>query len=249
MERVSKHIIGLVSLLISSAAFAGLTNIDEWGVKPNIGFDVGVKHQSFSQGFGEEQFREDYPETNLYIGAKFHSMFGMEVGYQHIYRQQRQQFYNEFASVLGFFDMAGSANRRLYISDVFGQAWNFNLQGYWPICPRTKTELMGSIGIAWQKLYYSTTAIANNNAAEPIAVWESDNRAMLKLGVGIRQMITKHFGSRLQLFWEDTSKLGATFAVPTGQGGLNAPFLSTHSYTVRPKDSYSVLLGFFFQIT
>lgn len=255
MERVTKHIVvGLFSLLISSTAFAAkaLNDIDAWGIKPNVGLDAGVKNQSFSDGFGNELFRENYPETNLYFGMKFHPLVGMEIGYEHMYRQQKTQYVPEGVAALGFFDPVIATINRGFISDVYSQGWNFNLLGFWPICPRTKTELMGSIGLAWQKMYYSTIVIGDGlilTPSTPLAMWESDHRAMLRLGIGIRQMITKHFGARFLLDWEDTSKLSGSFPVPVGQGGLGFPTLVTDNYTVKPKDNYSVLLGFFFQTT
>lgn len=105
------------------------------------------------------------------------------------------------------------------------------------------------IGLAWQKLYYSTVAIRESSPATPLAMWESSDRTLFRIGGGVRQMITKHFGSRLQVFWENTSKLSASFPVPVGQGGVSFPTLEADNYTVRPRDNYSVLFGFFFQVT
>lgn len=241
----------IVLMMMSRVALAtGWTDLDDWGVKPNLGIDVGVKRQSFNNAFGEQHFRQDYPESNLYFGVKFHPYVGMEVGYQSVYRQQRWQYYDEGFGVLGSSaTLPGGLEQRTFSSDVHGQGWNISLLGYWPVCPKTKTELMLALGMAWQKLYYSTVVALDDNPATPLAMWDSDTRAMFRAGVGIRQMITKHFGSRLQVFWEDTSKLSATFPVPVGQGGVSTPTTPADNYTVRPRDNYSVLLGFFFQIT
>lgn len=252
VARKTPLLVALTSLLFSQPLFASCcwTNIDAWGIKPNIGIDVGLKNQSFNSGFGDLQFRNDYPETNVYLGMKFHPFLGLEAGYQHMYRQQREQFYNIGVGVLGSSPLlAGALDQRLFISDVWGQGWNLSLLGFWPICPRTKTEIMASVGLVWQKLYYSTTVISDGLTATPLAMWESSDRSMFRLGLGIRQMITKHFGSRLQVFWEDTSKLSASFPVPVGQGGVSFPITAADNYTVRPRDNYSVLLGFFFQAT
>jgi len=248
MESVTIRIMGLISLLFSSVACAGFSDIDDWGIKPNLGIDAGVKGQPFDEAFGREHFRMHYPITNVYFGAKFHPLVGIEMGYEYMYRAQMRQFYNSGAPVLGFINPLVT-DQRFHISDAYARGWNVNLLGFWPICPRTKTELMGSLGIAWLKMYYNTAAVLDGNPATPLAMWESDTRALFKVGLGVRQMITKHFGSRLQVFWEDTSKLDATFAVPTGQGGVAQPIVPANNYTVSPKDGYSVLLGFFFQIT
>lgn len=258
MDRVARWIpVAFTALFFVSPVFGGCggcgggwTDINAWGIKPNIGIDAGVKNQSFNSGFGEEHFRQDYPETNLYFGMKFHPYVGIEGGYQYMYRLQREQYYPIGSSVLGSSNaFPGALEQRTFISNVNGQGWNLSLLGFWPICPRTKTELMAAVGLVWQKLYYSTVAITDNAPATPLAMWESSDRTLFRVGLGVRQMITKHFGSRFQVFWEDTSKLSASFPVPVGQGGRSFPTTEADSYTAKPRDNYSFLFGFFFQVT
>lgn len=252
MDRIVRGFPIILSLFLSPIALADCdwTDLSDWGMKPNLGIDVGIKNQSFNSSFGEEHFRQDYPETNIYFGIKFHPYIGIEAGYEYMYRQERLQYYNIGFGVLGSAPtLPGGLDQRVFNSDVHGQGWNVSLLGFWPICPRTKTELTLALGLAWQKLYYSTAVALDSDPATPLAMWSSDTRAMFRAGVGIRQMITKHFGSRLQVFWEDTSKLSATFPIPVGQGGVLIPTTPADNYTVRPRDNYSVLLGFFFQIT
>lgn len=249
MERVAHWIpAALLALFFTAPVFGGWTNIDEWGIKPNIGIDVGIKNQSFSSGFGKEHFRQNYPQTDLYFGMKFHPYVGIEGGYQTMYRLQREQYYPVGSSVLGS-SVPGMFYQRSFISTVDGQGWNLNLLGFWPICPRTKTELMLTLGLVWEKFHYGTLAITALNPSTPLAMWDSSDRTLFKIGVGARQMITKHFGARLQVFWEETSKLDAEFPVPVGQGGNSFPTLNSDNYTAKPRDNYSVLFGFFFQVT
>ena len=179
MDRARYWIPALTAMLLTTPVFAGCcvswTNIDAWGIKPNFGIDVGVKNQSFNSSFGEEHFRENYPETNVYFGMKFHPYVGIEGGYQHMYRQQKEQYYPIGSSVLGSStSLPGATIPRMFISDVYGQGWNLSLLGFWPICPRTKTELMATLGLAWQKLYYSTVAITPDFPATSLAMWNSD---------------------------------------------------------------------------
>jgi hypothetical protein len=61
-------------------------------------------------------------------------------------------------------------------------------------------------------------------------------------------MITYHFGARLQAIWEKTSRLNASIAVPIGQGGEAVPILPSDFYTVQPKNSRMIQLGFFFEL-
>lgn len=242
MERVAAVIFGFISLVLSSTVFAGYGS---WGFKPNMGFDVNVRNQPFETSFGMEQFHNHYPDTNVYIGTKIHQYFGIVAGYEHMYRQEQKQYYDSGIPVLGALLVGGN---RFYLSDVSMHGWHFDLEGFYPICPRIKTELTATIGMAWLKMYYDTALFEDPaNPANPVAYWTSDDRATIRFGFGIRQMITKHFGTRLQAIWENTEKLEGTTPVPFGHGGTLNPVSITDNYSTRPRNSFLVGLGFFLQ--
>lgn len=244
MQSATARIFGLITLLFSSLLLAGE---GDWGIKPNIGFDVNLRNQPFETSFGMEQFHNHYPDTNLYIGTKIHKYVGIVAGYEHMYRQEQKQFYEAGNPVLGALLVGGN---RFYLSDVSMHGWHLDLEGFWPICPRIKTELTATLGIAWLKMYYDTALFEDPvNPANPMAFWTSDDRAMLRFGFGIRQMITKHFGTRLQAIWENTEKLEGTTPVPFGQGGALDPVSITDNYSTRPRNSFVIGLGFFLQAT
>lgn len=238
MSKISTAIMCSLALA-STSAFAIL---EEWEFKPMLGADIGMQNQRFDSGFGEEHFRKNYPATNFYLGTIFHKYLGMEVGYEHMYSQEKKQFYPGGAPVLGF---TGTlvGDDRLYFSDVFVDGWNVNLIGYWPVCPKTRTEIIGVLGVSWLKAHYDTVAVSTTIPAEAIANWESDTHSVFRAGLGLRQMLTDSFGMRLQAIWEDSSRLNASVLVPSSQGGNG-----TDIYTASPKDSYIFNLGFFFQI-
>lgn len=238
MSKISTAIACALALA-SSSAFAIL---EDWEFKPMIGADIGTQNQRFENGFGEGHFRENYPATNLYLGTIFHKYLGLEVGYEHMYSLEKKQFYSGGAPVLGF---TGTivGDDRLYFSDAFIDGWNVNLIGYWPICPKTRTELTGTLGISWLKAHYDTTAVSTTIPAESIAYWESGTHSVMRLGLGLRQMITDNFGLRLQALWEDSSRLDSDVLVPASQGGDG-----TDIYSVNPKDAYIFNVGLFFQI-
>jgi len=243
-----KKIILASSLLVSSViSTSSQALLQGWEFKPSLGADVTMRHQDFDKGFGEEHFREHYPGVNLYMSAIFHKYLGMEAGYEHMFREEKKQFYGNRSPVLGFFNPQFNT-AKLYLSDVFMQGWHVDLLAYLPICPKLRTDLFGSVGLGWLKMHYETAQVNNLAAATPVERWESDSRTVLRLGLGLKQMITDNFGLRLQFLWEDTSKLDATRVVPRGQGGVLAPRTAADSYTVKADDSYSIGLGFFFQI-
>lgn len=234
---------GLLSM-VSTSSFALL---QEWEFCPAVGMDFGMRKWEFDSGFGEEHFREHYPDMNIYVAARFYKYLGFEGGYEQTFRQQKQQFYGDSSAVLGFLDPS-NPTEKMYISDAFMHGWHLNLTGFYPICPKLRTELTGLIGVGWLTAHYSTVPILDGNPATPIARWDSDTRSVLRLGLGLRQMITDNFGLRFQAVWEDTSKMETSILVPEGQGGTGVANSSRDFYTVKPDSSYLLNVGFFFQI-
>lgn len=84
MERALRLPLLMAAFSFSAPLFAHLTIFDV-DVKPSLGFDVGTYSQPFEAGFGEEQFRKHYPDTQIYAAVKFFEYFGLEAGYEHMY--------------------------------------------------------------------------------------------------------------------------------------------------------------------
>lgn len=216
-------------------------------IRPGVGVDVGFVHQDFNTSFGDGHFRENYPYSNMSMNLRLHRYFGVEAGYQNQFRQQRQQFYASLQPALGFVNPA-DLDQKLFISEASSHGWNINLLGFWPICERFKTEVMGLAGVARLNMTYYTTVIEDNNAATPVASWESGDETVARFGLGLKQGITPHFGTRLLAIWQKASKLDANYAVPIGQGGDPNPSLPSDFYRVNPKDNYIISLGFFWEL-
>lgn len=245
MERVSKIAIGLIAMVLSTAASA--TIWDQWEFKPYVGVDTSLRNISFEKSFGREHFRHDYPDTNFYLGTYMHKYLGLEGGYEHMYRQTKNQFYNDTQPVLGFTGNLGLGDQ-LYISDASLGGWHINLLGFWPVLP--STEITGTLGVAWLKMKFETTLIqdAPGSAATRPALWETDGRALIRVGLGVRHMITEHFGARFQWTWENTSQLEATIPVGVDSNGVVVPTILPNNYTVYPKNTHLFGLGFFLQM-
>ncbi|MBN9286381.1 MAG: hypothetical protein BGO43_12550 [Gammaproteobacteria bacterium 39-13] len=235
----------LFSALLATTASAG------WRIQPSAGIDLGIIKQSFDTSFGENHFHQHAPNGNFYVGTKLYEYLnfsvGVEGGYEHRFRQQDQAFYPTLEDVtvpvLGFFNPL-NPDPALYLSNVSAHAWHLNVEGFWAICPQT--ELTALLGVAWMTMYFDTVAISDPTVATPIARWNSGSHALFRMGIGIRQMITQHFGARLQATWENSSKLNATTAVPLPLG-VASPQNLQDNYSVKPKNSYGASVGFFFQ--
>lgn len=250
MERVTKLALVLSALLFSSVtcAFFSFDNFNEndWQFTPSIGIDVNGRHQRFEGGFGNEHFRRNYPDTNAFLAVRLHCYLGLEVGYEYMYRQQRNQYYPDDVPVLGFnppLGEDGGPGQKLYFSNSHSNGWNLNLVGFWPICPRTGTDVTFILGVTWLKLYLDTVTTTEEFRISQITSFQSERRAELRLGLGLRQMLTKNFGARLQVLWEKTSNLNATAEVPFV---LSSP-TANNLYRVEPKNSFLYGLGLFYE--
>jgi hypothetical protein len=248
MDRVSKIAIGLIALALSTVASAdGIW--DQWEFKPYVGVDANLRNVSFEPSFGHKHFRDHYPDTNFFIGTNMHKYLGLEVGYEHMYRQTKTQFYNDTQSVLGFTGNLGLGNQ-LYISEASLDGWHLDLIGIWPVLPAT--EITGILGVSWVKMKFETAFVQNQLVpgfpANRPAYWDTDSRAMLRLGLGVRHMITENLGTRLQWVWENTSQLEATIPVGIDSNGAILPTVMPNNYTVYPKNSHVFGLGFFLQM-
>lgn len=240
-----RYTLAIISAISFSMPALGFFNHDP--LRPGIGIDVGALNQPFETSFGEEHFRRHYPYSDVYINVRVGDYWGVEAGYQNQYRQQRHQFYDVLAPALGFVNPV-DLEQKLFISDVSGHGWNLNLLGFYPLCRKLNTEVMGLIGFSRFNMTYYTTLIENGNAATPIATWESGHDTLFRIGLGLNQAITQHFGLRLLGIWQRSKQLDATFAVPFDQGGDLNPTLANDFYHVDPKNSFILSFGLYFAL-
>jgi hypothetical protein len=96
-------------------------------------------------------------------------------------------------------------------------------------------------------MYYETAGITVGDIVSEKSVWESNRRGKIRAGIGLRQMITQKFGTRLQVTWEKASNLGATIDAPNVLRADEPAVLASDRYTVEPKNTVLFGLGFFYQ--
>ena len=245
MKKSALTALCLASLCLNSTSVAAFW-IGDVALNPFIGFDAGVRHHNFDTDYGRELFRRNYPDTNFYIATQICEYWGLEVGYENSYRQNKNQFYFGNDPTLGF--VPGADLNRLYLSDAFVNGWHLDLLGFWPICRKLGTELTGTIGVAWLKAHFQTTMIAeaignSEGTLGSTAYWQSGSTTLLRGGIGIRQMLGCHLGARLQIIWENTSNMSASVEVPELQA-----FSMPGIYQVNSNNTFVATLGFFFQL-
>lgn len=222
--------------------------LEDWGFKPNIGFDAQVRMHNFETGYGDKHFRHRYPDLNLYIGTYMHKYLGFELGYEYMFQQTKNSFYNTPMPALGFLNaVAGDST---YISHVSLQGPHIDVKGFMPLSFFNGLELELTLGLAWLKAQYQTQLFQDGgNAANRPTIWQSDRRSLLRAGFGIRKMMSKHIGARMHWLWSNTAKMDTSIPVGIDAGGVALPAVSSHNFTTRPKNSHLLGLGLYYQAT
>jgi len=226
---VNKKLALLATPALILAASAATAN-HGWGVMPYVGADAEWRHMNFQNGFGDNLFRHDYPQGNLYAGLKFNDYVAVEAGYEATARKTR-------AVTLGAGSLSGGAVLPLNVQfHSTGQIKgpHANLVGFLPLCDQYRLELIGMVGVARLKANFVRTAVASNGTAiSPSYTTFIKRKSVLRLGGGIQQMITECWGIRAMLKWENTKKLDRMGAIENSLASL------------RPKNSFIYSLGTF----
>lgn len=227
--------LGLLPTISSAAS-------EDWSFRPYLGVDAGWQGLKWDAGFGDRHFNQDYIVYNGSLGVMLHKYFGVELGLSRMQEGQRRQYYPTGAPALGF--VAIPSEPTDYISEAHMNGFNASVILNYPVLKCT--SLIGVVGAAWEKLYLNSLPL-QTAALYPLIEWDTGTKAVLRLGVGIRQMITPNFGARLLYIWENTSRLSAVIEGTPEFGGSQVPNVPSDFFTANPRNSHRVMLGFFYQ--
>lgn len=194
----------LVATLASASAFAM-----HWDFSPYVGIDGGWRQMEFAKYFGGKQLHKSYSQGNIFVGTKFNSCFGIELGYT------RSQKRNKNVTALAGDNYLGSelldpgeSNATDSQSSIRG--FNINLMGFYPVWK--DLELIGSVGASRDKLKakfqpYNVdgTALTPTQQADAYRSF-SKSKTVLLVRAGAEYQLMKHLGVRLLIGWENTSK-------------------------------------------
>lgn len=246
----------LLSLLFVSVPFTSTqaSFLDDFYLNPYVAAEAAYRHFPWETQFGENHFREHFPNANFVFGVQVHDYIAVEGGYQTTDRRDMTQFY--FAgngvppqqAVLGFLARPGLEDPSMHISQAEVNGWHLNLVGLWPVLDRT--TLYASLGAAWMRFYVNTVPVYNlaNTAANPVRRWHSDRDTVFRFSLGVKQFITDHFGARVFFTYEGTSGMEGIIAGHGFEAGVPAPDRATDFYKAESKGSFLFGLGFFYQL-
>lgn len=178
----------------------------KWGFTPYMGVDVESRHFDFQKGYGDNLFRHDYPQGNIYVGARI-KYIGAELGYQTTLKRNR-------INTLGPGDISAGLTIPNYTIQYqsTGQLKGFhaNLVVFIPVAREYGIDLLGIAGMTRLKADFVRTSISLNEGPIPVG-WPtnavfSKKRNVFRLGTGLQHMFIPNWGVRAMIKWEKTNK-------------------------------------------
>lgn len=199
--------LGAISCLsLSSPLFA--TGV-HWQLAPYAGMDAQVRHMKWASGFGDNIFRNDYPQGNVYAGLKLHNYLGIELGYELTAMHNRQVALGANNQIFG----QAIVNPPNFWSSKFQiKGWHAGVLGFFPIlCKEYKLELIAGVGISRTKIFHSAFLISDAvNLLNPLGSFTTftASKSLAKLSFGAQHMFSECYGLRFLLGWLNTNRFG-----------------------------------------
>jgi hypothetical protein len=221
-------------LLVAGAVLtANGVSADMMGdINPILGVDY---YQAWMKGKNSfaNFFPKSYPGATVYVGAKFHENFGVELGYDVSGRQKHNW---TLAQGSTFFGTTNTNATYTGTTKVRRSGGHIDLVGYLPVMECV--DLTASVGYGWLKTKIdSTFSLANpaaSGSASTIASFKGKNKGVFRLGVGANFMVTDMVGFRGKVSWENTSALRVNSTPTAALTGLipNKAFKDTIALAV-----------------
>lgn len=224
----------LLSIMTGACATVSFASEELCCFRPYFGAEAQWRQMSFHKGFGDNLFKQDYPQGNLFLGIKANEYVGLELGYEVSKKRHRSNTLSAGDIVTG----GVAPGQALMSSNAQFHGPHMDLVGYLPIrkppSPHSEIDLLASIGVVYLKGHFVTNFLPNG--AQPVTRTFSGTRNMLRLGLGIQNMLSCDVGIRFLINWENTAKLKLTNKETTA---------TTNPLFVRPKNSIIYSLGLF----
>lgn len=222
-------------LAISCSVAADICGLD-LGLNfcPYVGIDLQKRHVRWKDGFGDNLFNHDYPQGNIFVGARLHEYFGLELGYKNSVTKTRLSSINT-GQVLG---VSVQNPTEFFLSKAQFKGPNASMIGYLPI-RQFCVDLFGTVGLTRLHTYHQRTflrdSLGNLNFFTNGSTFKSVQN-VLTLGLGLQYIICNNYGIRIKTEWEESSRVKQSKPLENPDS----------SEVLRLKDSYNFGLGFFF---
>lgn len=201
---------------------------------PYIGFDGTYRHMNWPRNLGGNLFKKDYPEGDVYLGAKFTPFFGIQGGYR--VTATRINYSNVGPeNILGIFVPNIS---ELHNSRAQFKGWHGEFVGYLPIYMPDCISLFGTLGFSRFQLFQQDIIILETSPFSPVvpafSTFES-TKTILSLSAGLEIKLDETCSFRVKGGWDNTAKFKTLRAKEAPQN------------SIQPKNSYTYGVGIIFR--
>lgn len=228
MKKLILPIVATMGLLSTTQAFS---NDFFCNVVPYVGIDAEGRHMGYKKGLGNNLFKKEFAEGNIYTGIKFNDWVGLEIGYRESSRKHTRAANTEGAVELGDAPLpAGAVN----YSDNTVQIKSpyINLVGYVPLC--NNFQLFGAVGLtrARIQLRYRITGVELDVFPQDVQDrFQRDfkrSKTIFQAQAGAQYLITSCLGLRGYVGFQNTAKfknISSLTATSTSRASLKNSFL------------------------
>lgn len=205
-------------------------------IRQQIGIEGQHRNTEFAQPFGEELFKDNYAQYNLYVAVRWSEHFGIAIGHENSNTRKRTKSFAAGSALLGTI----LADQEIHEGSSEIKGNYVELLGFIPLdsLNMRKTELYAGVGIIRNKLTLEDIVTQINGV--PVAGADFQNfyhnkKNNPRVELGLQKTFYNHFGLRASLSWEKTSRFR----------NLKPNELPNAETIVNLKNTWSTGAGFF----
>ncbi len=199
--------VATVGVFLPTVAIGG-----DFNFSPYFGADIGIKHTGFKSGYGDKIFKSKQPVGSIFAGVEICPNLDLGLVLERtISSSKRNSSLGDGSMSLGktlvTANPGGSMNydnsRAKFSSIGIDLIYKFSFAEY------DKFKPLIGLGIkrVKAKLTSHITDSTNANYSRDINLSNNNSKTIFKLTGGAEYMFTNHFGGRVLLSFENTSKL------------------------------------------
>jgi opacity protein-like surface antigen len=192
--------------LITPQAFAGLSGSSTPSVY--FGADAQLRNTTFKQGYGDNAFKKNAWQGNIYEGIKFNDVVGIEFGYVATEKTKKDFSVGPGDTSLGLFE--GVVQTHIAKWNLKG--WHVGLTGYLPLDNFSKWQAIMMVGMSGLKMKALDGIKTINGVTLTPYLFDSEkgkfsqSKIIPRLGAALEYQIFTSLSLRAGVIWEDVKK-------------------------------------------
>lgn len=202
-----RYLLLLLALVPSLASAWCETEFCGFTFAPYAGLDHQWRKSDYQKDKGSNLFKMDYPQGNVFLGARFHDYASIEAGHQFTPMRTRTAYLDRGETVLGVFPTR-APERHITKCKITG--WNIGLLGHFPIfeIKARPVELLGYVGRVALRAYHQDILLQDNTGPLDFMATKKTfikRASVWKFGMGA-QYVFKAIGIRGMIGFENTNR-------------------------------------------